>query len=169
MIGAINGSVSPGKQVRISQMRRPPTPFLLVIGAVLTLTISVAAGPILASHGTPGAGTPGASTPNARTPDAGTPAAATPGVEIPAVARLVVEIVIAQASQSIGVPANQVNVVQVEAREWPDSSLGCPEVGGFYAQVITPGYLIRVTADGETLEYHTDASGENISLCQPGT
>ncbi len=151
-------------------MQRPPKPFLLITGAVLTLMLTVAAGPILASHGTPeagtpGAGTPGAGTPSAATPNAGTPIVATPAVEIPAVARPVVDIVITQASEANGVSADQINVIQVEAREWPDSSLGCPEAGGFYAQVITPGYLIRVTAAGQTLEYHTDASGENITLC----
>ncbi|MGI8643400.1 MAG: hypothetical protein ACR2LS_04720 [Thermomicrobiales bacterium] len=158
-------------------MRRPPTPFLLVIGAVLTLMLSVAAGPIIASHGTPEAGTPGAGTPGAGTPGAGTPDAGTPdavahaaerGVEIPPVARPVVKMVVSDAAANAGLRYEQVEVVQVEAREWPDSSLGCPEEGGFYAQVITPGYLIRVTAADETLEYHTDASGENITLCQPG-
>lgn len=148
-------------------MQRPPTPFLLIIGAIVTLMLSAVAGPILASHGTPAAGTPGPGTPSVGTPDAATPVIATPGVEIPAAARSVVETVIIQAAESTGTPADQITVAQVEAREWPDASLGCPGEGGFYAQVITPGYLIRVTADGETLEYHTDASGETITLCQP--
>ncbi len=148
-------------------MQRPPTPFLLIIGAILTLMLSTAAGPLLASHGTPAAGTPGPGTPSAGTPDAATPAIATPSVEIPPAARSVVETVTTQAAESTGTPVDQITVTLVEAREWPDASLGCPEAGGFYAQVITPGYLIRVTVDGETLEYHTDANGENITLCQP--
>lgn len=148
-------------------MQRPPTPFFLIIGAILTLMLSTAAGPLLASHGTPAAGTPGPGTPSAGTPDAATPAIATPSVEIPPAARSVVETVITQASESTGTPVDQITVTQVDAREWPDASLGCPGEGGFYAQVITPGYLIMVTAAGKTLEYHTDANDENITLCQP--
>jgi hypothetical protein len=34
----------------------------------------------------------------------------------------------------------------------------------FYAQVITPGYLIVLQAAGRTLEYHTD-SGRRVELC----
>lgn len=155
-------------------MPRPPLPVLIVVIAVTFLSLAAVGGPILASHGTPaagtpGVGTPGAGTPNAGTPDVSTPAASTPAVEIPAVARPAVEMVIAQASTESGVPADQIEVVQVEPREWPDSSLGCPEAGGFYAQVITPGYLIRVTAGGEEREYHTDATGETVTLCQPAS
>jgi hypothetical protein len=52
----------------------------------------------------------------------------------------------------------------VEPAEWPDGGLGCPQPGGFYAQVITPGWLIEVRAGGKTLEYHTD-SGDHVVLC----
>lgn len=63
-----------------------------------------------------------------------------------------------------GVDPSAVQVVSVQAREWSDTSLGCPKPGMFYAQVITPGYLILLEAGGQRLEYHTDA-GRRVELC----
>ena len=47
--------------------------------------------------------------------------------------------------------------------DWPDASLGCPEPGHSYGQVITPGFLVRVRVRGETWEYHTD--GKRVVRC----
>ena len=44
--------------------------------------------------------------------------------------------------------------------EFPDASLGVPEPGAVYAQVITPGYVIDLTAAGQTYRYH--AAGERV-------
>jgi hypothetical protein len=49
-----------------------------------------------------------------------------------------------------------VTVVQVEAVEWPDSSLGNPQPDGVYLQVVTPGFRILLRAGAETYEYHSD-------------
>jgi hypothetical protein len=66
----------------------------------------------------------------------------------------------------LGVALNSVKVVSVEAAEWSDTSLGCPEPGMMYAQVITPGYRVILGADGQTYEYHTD-TGSRVVLCRP--
>ncbi len=58
-----------------------------------------------------------------------------------------------------------ISVVKVEEREWPDSSLGCPQPGMMYSQVVTPGYLIVLSADGKQYEYH--AGRNNVVLCNP--
>jgi hypothetical protein len=76
----------------------------------------------------------------------------------------VVQKVVADAAQRAGVPAEQVRVVRVEEREWRDSSLGCPEPGKVYTQVITPGLLVLVEAGGRQYEYHT-GRGESFVLC----
>lgn len=155
----------------MSRLPMPMLPIFLVFGVLALLTV---AGPMLAHEGhgtaTPGTGTPGAGTPSAATPSAGTPELATPtltasDIAIPDAAMPVVMMVTAQAAAKLGIPENQVQVTRVEAVEWPDSSLGCPEQGEFYAQVITPGYLIEITVGGKTLEYHTDATGSVIKLC----
>jgi hypothetical protein len=67
--------------------------------------------------------------------------------------------VIAAIAADLGVPSESVQVITMEARDWPDSSLGCPQPDMLYAQVITPGYLVLVEVSGERMEYHTDKLG----------
>ena len=71
---------------------------------------------------------------------------------------------VADAAAQLGVGVDEVTVVSMERREWPDAGLGCPQPGGFYAQVITPGYLVVIQGAGRELEYHTD-EGTNVVLC----
>ena len=65
-----------------------------------------------------------------------------------------------------GVPAAEIKLVSMEEQQWSDTSLGCPQEGFMYAQVITPGYLIVLEAQGQTYEYHTDTQ-TNVVLCSP--
>ncbi|GAB4439413.1 MAG: hypothetical protein Kow0031_21260 [Anaerolineae bacterium] len=69
-------------------------------------------------------------------------------------------------SQQQGIAPNAIAVVSVEATDWPDASLGCPQEGFMYAQVITPGFLITLEAQGQTFEYHTNLN-DQVVLCQP--
>ena len=67
---------------------------------------------------------------------------------------------LADAASVFGVAADQITVVTNEPRQWPDSSLGCPEPGGVYAQKITPGSVVLTQApDGKRIEYHLDDAG----------
>ncbi len=79
---------------------------------------------------------------------AGTPSAA--GDAAPLIAAIAVD---------LGVPPESVQVITMESRDWPDSSLGCPQPDMLYAQVITPGYLVLVEVSGERIEYHADELG----------
>jgi hypothetical protein len=67
--------------------------------------------------------------------------------------------VIAAIAADLGVAPESVQVIAMEARDWPDSSLGCPQPDMLYAQVITPGYLVLIDVTGERIEYHTDERG----------
>jgi hypothetical protein len=59
-------------------------------------------------------------------------------------------------ADELGVSASSVAVVDLAAVTWSDSSLGCPQPGQMYLQVLTPGYRITL-ASGETrATYHTD-------------
>jgi hypothetical protein len=80
-------------------------------------------------------------------------------------AQQAVEAVLNAASTRLTVPAAQLRVEQVEQREWRDASLGCPQPGMMYAQVITPGYLVIVAGAGRRLEYHTNTRGQAV-LCR---
>jgi hypothetical protein len=68
--------------------------------------------------------------------------------------------VVAQARADLAarenVSADEVEVVRVEAVDWPDASLGCPEPGMMYAQVITPGWRIVLRVGSREAIYHTD-------------
>jgi len=81
------------------------------------------------------------------------------GVEAP------VDLAKADLAERKGIEKEQIEVESVKPVEWPDASLGCPEPGMMYAQVITPGYQILLSHDGETYRYHTDARGNRVVLC----
>lgn len=85
------------------------------------------------------------------------------GAAIPVEAQAVVDLVIEDAAQQLGVEPSSVTVTSIEAVDWPDSALGCPEEGGVYAPVISPGYRIIVTDGTTSLEYHT---GPNDAFVQ---
>lgn len=65
----------------------------------------------------------------------------------------------------LGVAEDEIVVVVLEEVQWPDGSLGCPQPGMMYVQVITPGFLVVLQADGEKYEYHTDLAGRFV-LCE---
>lgn len=62
-----------------------------------------------------------------------------------------------------------VEVVSIEEVEWSDSCLGVNDPETMCMQVITPGYLIVLSADGEQFEYHSNADGSMLLLAvEPG-
>jgi len=64
----------------------------------------------------------------------------------------------------LAVDKGAVEIVAVEKRMWSDTSLGCPQPGMMYAQVITPGFLIQLKACGKAYTYH--ASLNRAVLCE---
>jgi hypothetical protein len=63
-----------------------------------------------------------------------------------------------QLAQQLGVPVDEIAIQRVDPVEWSDGSLGCPQPGSFYPQVITPGYRVTLEHGGTSYSYHTDAS-----------
>lgn len=47
-----------------------------------------------------------------------------------------------------------VKVVSVKAKQWNDSSLGCPQKGYLYIQSITDGYIIELSVSGKIYYYN---------------
>jgi hypothetical protein len=87
------------------------------------------------------------------------------GVEPPGQAEAVVRLAREDLAGRLGLAPEAIQLVSVEAVEWSDASLGCPQPGMMYAQVITPGFLVVLEAAGETYEYHTD-EGRFVVLCE---
>jgi hypothetical protein len=81
-----------------------------------------------------------------------------PGSEVPLAAA------VADLANQTGTPPEEIKVVSIEAVDWPDTSLGCPEEGMMYAQVITLGYKIVLEAQGQQYEYHTNEQ-DYVVLC----
>jgi len=77
---------------------------------------------------------------------------------IPSGAEQVVALAKRDLSQRLKRTEATIQVASIEAVDWSDASLGCPEPGMVYAQVITPGYRLILLADGGRHEYHTDQS-----------
>jgi hypothetical protein len=67
-------------------------------------------------------------------------------------------------AERLEIAPEAIAVRAVEAVTWPDASLGCPQPGGMYAQVLTPGYRVIVEAGERTYEYHTDET-KTVVLC----
>ena len=65
-------------------------------------------------------------------------------------------------SAKLSISDEEITVVSVEKVDWPDTSLGLPEPGKVYAQVIVPGFRIVLAAKGEEYEYHAGKVGEKM-------
>ena len=53
-----------------------------------------------------------------------------------------------------------------ESVQWPDASLGCPQEGQGYAQVITPGYKLVFDLAGTPYEVHSNVDGSQMVICE---
>ncbi len=60
------------------------------------------------------------------------------------------------------VDAAMIEVDTVRAMQWSDTSLGCPQPGYSYGQVITPGFRVTLRADGVLHFVHTGRTGTGI-------
>jgi len=81
-----------------------------------------------------------------------------PPVPIPEVSGLqpLIEKAKADLAQRLSIPASQINAIETKGVFWPDASLGCPQPGTTYTQVLTPGYLILLESGGNKFEYHAN-------------
>lgn len=67
-------------------------------------------------------------------------------------------------AENLGIPASEILVDTVRAVQWPDSSIGCPEPGRAYLQVVTPGHKVTLRAKGRI---HVVHEGKNrVFVCR---
>ena len=55
-----------------------------------------------------------------------------------------------------------------ERVQWSDASLGCPQDGMMYAQVITAGYKLVFDFEGASYAVHTNSGGSHMVVCGEG-
>jgi hypothetical protein len=87
------------------------------------------------------------------------------GESIPADAVPLLQAAREDLASQLAVSQEEIETRSVEATNWPDSSLGCPEPERFYAQVITPGYRIVLAANDHEYPYHSSRS--QVTACPP--
>lgn len=145
-------------------MSSSPRPLL----AALTI---VAAAAILAGCSSSGAASPAASLPGrpSLSPDLPPSAPASNAPVTGEVPEAVLQAIQQQLAVDVpGVDLTTATVVTAEAVEWPDGSLGCPEMGMMYTQAITPGYHVVISAGGVEYDYRATDAGQ-VRLCKaPG-
>lgn len=183
--GATNGRASGrmGRELRVQRGRLPEEKRLQEAAVRLRLMLlmvammlSVGCGPVMpavAPTATPTATTPPTPSPTATMRATPTPTPLpTPPVVVeglslaPAQAAEPVLAAVSDLASRLDLPRESaVTVVEVQSQEWSDTSLGCPQPGMVYAQVITPGYRLVLEVKGERYEYHTDR-GAHVVLCQ---
>jgi hypothetical protein len=68
-------------------------------------------------------------------------------------------------ARRLSVKVDEIKLLEAREVTWPDSSLGCPQPGKVYSQVLQDGLLIRLEVGGRMYFYH---SGEVLGpfLCE---
>jgi hypothetical protein len=82
-----------------------------------------------------------------------------PAVQVPEAITSKVKAALAAA---LGVPTGDIQVVSTQIIEWPNSCLGVAAPGIMCAQMVTPGYLVVVEANGQQYEYHTNGDASAV-------
>lgn len=61
---------------------------------------------------------------------------------------------VAHLGERLGVGAGEIEILEARRVTWPDAAAGCPRPGMVYMQVLTPGALVRLRAEGREYRYH---------------
>ena len=76
-----------------------------------------------------------------------------------------VQIAVEDLSERLGIPTEEIQVLEADGVVWGDTSMGCPQPGMSYLQVPQDGARIRLSAGGQVYDYHS--GGNRLPfLCQ---
>ncbi len=67
-------------------------------------------------------------------------------------------------AEALKLPEKDITVESAKQSDWPDASLGCPEKGRVYAQVVTRGWTVVLRAVGRMHEVHV--AGKRAVTCR---
>lgn len=72
-------------------------------------------------------------------------------------------------ASELGVEQETLMFIELKPEVWRDASLGCPEPGMVYAQILTEGWLVvfQNTA-GELINVHAERGFDNFIICDDG-
>lgn len=93
----------------------------------------------------------------------------TPSTSVPAGSTLdrMVEAAKSDLSGRLGIDPSDISLLEAGEVTWRNSSRGCPQPGMSYLQVLTPGYLIRLQANGIPYEYHAGSDATPFYCSNP--
>lgn len=66
-----------------------------------------------------------------------------------------------------GIDADQISVIEVERRTWPDGALGCPDPGVSYTQAVESGYRVLLGIEERRFDYRVSDRGTVRHCDQP--
>ena len=69
-------------------------------------------------------------------------------------------------AQRLGVDAAAIRIASIEPKHWSDASLGCPEPGKVYQQMLVDGFRLILESGGQRYDYRSD--GRRVRLCERG-
>lgn len=69
-------------------------------------------------------------------------------------------------AQQLQLNLDQVEIVNVEPAEWPTTCLGLPAPGELCPEMVTPGYIVTLLANGQSYVYHSDETSGNLRLAE---
>ena len=75
--------------------------------------------------------------------------------------------ILKETAKLANVPREQLAIVRAEAVVWSDGSLGCPEPGMEYAQMLVNGYWVVINAARQTYDFRVSRDG-SFRLCPAG-
>ncbi|HEY6125437.1 MAG TPA: hypothetical protein VIV63_12365 [Steroidobacteraceae bacterium] len=88
-------------------------------------------------------------------------------VDIASVPRAVRRAVVADAARRFAVSENEVVLINAESVTWSDGSMGCPQPGQMYTQMLVPGFRLAAKTSAGQMVYHTDSRGTVVN-CAAG-
>ena len=80
----------------------------------------------------------------------------------PAVQKKVVGAAQTRLARKLNLKASQIKLVSIEPVSWPDSCLGLPGPDEMCAEMITDGYRVVLSVNGQNYTFHTDQTGQNM-------
>jgi hypothetical protein len=83
------------------------------------------------------------------------------------VPQAILESILKEAAAQAKVDRDQLVIARTQSVVWSDGSLGCPEPGMMYTQMLVNGYWIVVEAAGKQYDFRV-GSGGSFRLCPPG-
>ena len=78
-----------------------------------------------------------------------------------------VEAAVKRLALDLHITSAEIAVVSFEAVQWPAASLGAPQPGMMYAQMVTGGYRVILSAQGQQYEVHTNMRTRAVVLSCP--